>query len=156
MLMDGGKAVGSTSGNIGKTGEKSGMLVALVDDNASVRRGISRLLHASGYRVETYASGESFLARQDPEALSCVILDLHMSGLSGAEVRQHMRLGGVRTPVIFITAHHPADTQEILQQAYDVPCLRKPFTGGALIDLIERTIESPGMAAQSIGALGAA
>jgi FixJ family two-component response regulator len=126
----------STSGS----SAKSATLVALVDDNASIRRGISRLLSANGFRVETHHSGESFLGRRDAEAPGCIILDLHMGGLSGLEVRRQLRLRGVAPPIIFVTAHYAADTQDILGQACDVPCLRKPFTGKALIGLIRHTL----------------
>jgi DNA-binding response OmpR family regulator len=63
-----------------------------------------------------------------------------MGGFNGPEVRSQLRLRGVATPIIFITAHHPDDTLDILRLASEVPCLRKPFTGAALIALIERVI----------------
>jgi FixJ family two-component response regulator len=120
--------------------ENGSLLIALVDDDASILRGLSRLLLTLGFRVVTYDSGESFLNCKDAEQPSCIVIDLFMRGLTGPDVRKELRLRGDQTPVIFMTAHHETVTKEILQQVSEVPCLRKPFTGQALLSLVYRTI----------------
>ena len=66
---------------------ESDAVIAIVDDDLSVREGLSSLIRSAGLRVETFASAQEFLARRGPEAPSCLVLDLQLPGLSGLDLR---------------------------------------------------------------------
>jgi FixJ family two-component response regulator len=115
-------------------------LVAVVDDDVSVRRSLLRLLRSAGFNVTVYDSGESFLAQQDLVVPSCLILDVHLTGVSGPDVKQFLTQKGWRVPTIFITAHDEEATLESMRRFPGVACLRKPFPGNSLLDLIRKTL----------------
>jgi FixJ family two-component response regulator len=110
--------------------------IAVVDDNLSMLQGLDRLLSAHGYRVQTFTSGESFLdafARCDAE---CLVLDIHLSGISGIDLQRKLLATGKNLPVIFMTA---IDTEATRREALGLGCvayLRKPFMAKLLIDAI--------------------
>src|SRR5262249_12203384 len=78
-------------------------LVAVVDDDISVRRGLSRLLAAAGYRVSAFGSGREVLEWLNGETPHCLVLDVRMPGLSGIAVHETLRAAGRQIPVVFIT-----------------------------------------------------
>ena len=84
---------------------KSRTRIAVVDDDASVRRALSRFLRASGYDTETYGSGSEFLESFNSFRPQCIVLDLHMAGMNGLDVQRHLSRIGSRAPVIVITGH---------------------------------------------------
>lgn len=107
--------------------------VAIVEDEPSMRRSIERLLHAAGFPVETFASAEAFLARAGEGAVGCAVVDIHLGGASGLELRRHLAAAALPVPVIFITAD---DDETLEAAARDLGCvdyLRKPFPSEALI-----------------------
>ena len=79
--------------------------VFLVDDDASVRRGLERLIRAAGYTVEAFASADEFLARLPLQGVGCAILDVQMPGVSGPLLHERLVELGVGIPVLFLTAH---------------------------------------------------
>jgi len=108
--------------------------IGIVDDDDDVRRALRRLLIASGFAVAAFESGEAFLASlPSPHALDCLILDVHLGGMSGLELYQLLRQRAIAPPVVFITAH-----SELLDDVewVDTPCLQKPFDSEALIEAI--------------------
>jgi FixJ family two-component response regulator len=115
-------------------------LVAVVDDDVSVRRSLLRLLRSAGFEVVVFDSGESFLAQENPVTPSCLILDVHLTGISGPDVKQQLMQKGLRVPTIFVTAHDEEATRESMRQFPGVACLRKPFPGSSLVDLIRKTL----------------
>lgn len=80
-------------------------LVYVVDDDASVRSGLSILLQACGYRVQTFESGAHFFQMQPEDVVSCLLLDVNMPGLSGLEVQEALNRRQCPVPVIFLTAY---------------------------------------------------
>lgn len=115
-------------------------IIALVDDDASVLRGLKRLLEANSYASESFDSGEAFLAHDRIDHVACVVLDIHLGGMSGIETRRVMLMRGATVPVIFMTA---LDTDEVRRTALDIGCvayLRKPFAGDELIGAIRTAI----------------
>jgi len=116
-------------------------LVAVVDDDVSVRRSLLRLLRSAGFHVVVYDSGEAFLARENPASPSCLILDIHLAGISGPDLKQELDHRGSNIPTIFITAHDEEATREGLRRFPGVACLRKPFAGNTLVDLIRQTLK---------------
>jgi FixJ family two-component response regulator len=110
--------------------------IALVDDDASVRRGVARLLELSGLRVTTFGSAEALLADNPVGAFDCLVLDVHLPGLSGPEYYGSLRARGGAPPAVFITAHDATETQEMLQRVGPAVCLRKPFRSQQLLQAI--------------------
>ena len=116
-------------------------LVAVVDDEASVRKALRRLLATSDLDCALFASGRDFLESLQGKAPDCVLLDLHMPGLSGLDVQREMSRCGSRVPTIIITAHdEPANRAQCLS-AGAVAYVRKPFDGSLLLSVIASAIE---------------
>jgi FixJ family two-component response regulator len=114
--------------------------VIVVDDDPSVRRGLERLLRAAGYRVETYASGEEFLARAPTAGPCCLVLDVRMPGQGGLELYQTLTAGGRHLPVVFITGHGDIPTVVRAMRAGAVDFLAKPFDDQELLDAVDQAL----------------
>jgi len=119
---------------------KSRTRIAVVDDDASVRRALSRFLRASAYDTETYGSGSEFLESFNLFRPQCIVLDLHMAGMNGLDVQRHLSRIGSRAPVIVITGHdnHRAHAESRALGADAI--LAKPVDGPLLISTIEQLI----------------
>lgn len=115
-------------------------MVCVVDDDDSLLRALRRLLDATGFRVETFSSAEEFLGSEHRARADCLVLDVHLGGLSGLDLQERLATSGVRTPVVIITAHDDRRTRERAQRAGAVEYLRKPFDDECLIDAIHRAI----------------
>ena len=118
-----------------------GRFVAVVDDDASVARAISRLLRAAGMTVQTFTSSTAFLEQlrtQPATPPACVILDVCMPDVDGLDVQQ--KLAGLSATVIFITAHDVPEARDKALGAGAVGYLRKPFNATQLIDLVRSTL----------------
>jgi FixJ family two-component response regulator len=115
-------------------------LVVLVDDDQSVLRGLERLLKASGFDTETFPSAEEFLARASPSEAACLVLDIHLGGMSGIELRRQLAASGIAVPVIFMTAFDDDATQQAALVAGGIACLRKPFSARSLIGAINEAV----------------
>jgi FixJ family two-component response regulator len=102
-------------------------VVAVVDDDESVRRALFRLIASMSYRPIGFASGEDFLASLDQATPGCALLDFHMPGLKGVEVLDRMRRGGVIVPVIIITAFDQPGMRERCIEAGAAAYLTKPL-----------------------------
>jgi len=116
--------------------------VALVDDEAPVRVALGRLLRLADYAVLPFASGEEFLASLASRVPDCVLLDVHMPGLTGLQVQARLRATGLNLPVVFITA---SDDAEVARNALDAggSCvLRKPFSNDLLLDAVGVALNS--------------
>lgn len=114
--------------------------IAVVDDNPSMLQGLSRLLSAHGFRVQTFASAESFLDGIAKCKADCLLLDIHLGGISGIELQQKLTSLGNDLPVIFMTA---IDSDATRQEALDAGCvayLKKPFLAKLLIDAIDSAL----------------
>jgi FixJ family two-component response regulator len=111
-------------------------VVAIVEDNPDMLKGVERLLSAHGFVTEVYTSAEAFLEGAAASEASCLILDIHLSGISGIDLRRRLAAAGSRLPVIFMTA---VDSEIIQREAIEAGCiayLRKPFLSRHLIDAI--------------------
>src|SRR3982750_4162553 len=108
-------------------------LVAVIDDDDSVRESLPDLLEAFGFSVEAFASAEDFLASDCLGRTRCVLLDIAMPGMTGLELQEV--LAG-RLPIVFITAHADEATRSRVIDAGAVACLIKPFTEASLLDAL--------------------
>src|SRR5512137_592912 len=115
--------------------------VFVVDDDPSVRKGISRLLASMGFRSETFGSAEAFLARERYEGVGCIILDVRMPGLTGMNLQDELSKADYSMPIIFITGHGniPMSVQAMKKGAADF--LTKPFDDKELLQAVENAIE---------------
>ena len=116
--------------------------IGLVDDDLSVRKGIARLLRSAGFSVTTFSSGEECLASGDLDGMGCLIVDVHLGGITGFEMVRSLKNDGRLRPVIFITAHDEAMTREALHLAGSHTCLRKPVEGELLLTTLGQTLEA--------------
>jgi FixJ family two-component response regulator len=115
-------------------GHESGrrFLVAVVDDDESVRESLPDLLRELGYEAETFASAEGFLADGNFGRTDCLLLDIAMPGMSGPELQRELQRRGMAIPVVFITAHGDEALRPRLLAQGAVDCLFKPFSETAL------------------------
>jgi FixJ family two-component response regulator len=120
---------------------QSDAIIAIVDDDASVREGLQSLIRSAGWRVETFVSAQDFLGRLGAQGPSCLILDLQLPGLSGLDLQQRMAEGGLEIPIVFLTGHGdiPASVQAI--KAGAVEFLTKPLDEEKLLQAIHEAIE---------------
>jgi FixJ family two-component response regulator len=116
-------------------------VVHIVDDDASFRTAIQRLLRASGYAVETYESAEQLLQRlPDGASPSCILLDIRIPGLSGPDLQDQLAALGSHLPIVFLTGHADVPTTVKVMKAGADDLLTKPVTKDELIGAIERAI----------------
>lgn len=114
--------------------------VFIVEDDADVRRAISRMLNAAHYETRTFGSGRDFLARHDPEVEGCVVLDLVMPDLSGLQVQQALASSGCHRPVVFVSAHGSVETTVKAMRAGAVTFLTKPVEQRALFAAVDEAL----------------
>ena len=112
--------------------------IGVVDDDASMLKGIERLLGAYGFATKVFASAEAFLDRNAAADVDCLLVDIHLGGMSGIELRHQLTASGCKLPVIFMTAFDDEATRMQAQSAGCIAFLHKPFTANLLIGAIER------------------
>jgi FixJ family two-component response regulator len=115
-------------------------VIHVVDDDASFRSSMSRLLHASGYRTELYESGDAFLDKLPVGESGCVLLDLRMSGMQGFELQERLAKSGNILPIIFLTAHGDIGAGVRAMKAGAEDFLTKPVSREALFECVERAL----------------
>jgi FixJ family two-component response regulator len=115
-------------------------VIAVIDDDASVRAATNNLLSSHGYLVHTYASAEEFLQSALLKGSSCVIADVQMPAMSGLDLLTHMRAQGYAAPFIFITAFPEESVRARALKAGAIGFLAKPFAGPALINCVEAAL----------------
>jgi FixJ family two-component response regulator len=115
-------------------------LIAIVDDDASVRATADSLVRSLGYLVDTFASAEEFLRSTRLDEFSCVIADVQMPGMSGVELQAHLVTQGNHLPFIFITAFPDERTRARALSAGAICYLTKPFDGDRLIECLRTAL----------------
>jgi len=116
------------------------MHICVVDDDVSVRRALGLLLRSAGFAVETYASAEAFLGSKNETHYDCLVLDIHLGGLSGFALHERLAAAGRSIPTIFITAHDDPGTWARARAVETAEYLRKPFDDHSLIGAIDRLV----------------
>ena len=119
---------------------KPAPLIAVVDDEESIRRALDRLLRSAGFAVETFASGAEFLRSVLDHRPACVVLDLHMPDLSGLDVQIFLTRDRMQVPVIVLTGHETPETRARLMERGATACLRKPVDDKLLLAAIDDAI----------------
>jgi FixJ family two-component response regulator len=114
--------------------------VFVVDDDASMRRGLARLLRSLGYRVEVYASAQAFLDRAPAGETACVVVDLRMPGLDGLDLQARLAARGEDLPLVFVSGHGDVPSSVRAMKAGAVDFLTKPFDESQLGAAVERAL----------------
>ena len=115
-------------------------MVAIVDDDESIRGAIEGLMKAVGLRARTFGSAEEFLAFAEQRSAGCLIADIRMPGMSGLEMYAALRAAQRRIPTIFITAHADEKTRSEALEAGAVEFVAKPFDDEALVATVRAAL----------------
>ncbi len=112
--------------------------VYVVDDDASVRDAVGRLVRSAGWKVETFASAQEFLASSWADVPSCLVLDVRLPGLSGLDLQQQLAKSGAQTSIVFLTGYGDIPTSVRAMKAGALEFLTKPYADEDLIAAIEQ------------------
>ncbi len=115
-------------------------IVYLIDDDATVRGAIRDLLLSVGHLVESFPSAEEFLARRDPEACGCLVLDVRLPGTSGLELQKRLVAQKDRIPIIFISGYGDVPMAVQVMKAGAVDFLQKPFREQELLECVQAAL----------------
>jgi FixJ family two-component response regulator len=118
---------------------ESRILLAVVDDDESVRESLPALLNEFGFDSNTFATAEEFLASGAADSIACLILDVAMPGMSGPELHRELLQRGYSIPTIFISAHTEFASRPDMREAA-IGCLTKPFSETALLNAVKRAL----------------
>jgi FixJ family two-component response regulator len=114
--------------------------ISIVDDDLSVREALGRLVESVGYDVEMFASALDFLDSSPIGRADCLVLDIHLPGMSGFDLQERLAASRAAIPIIFITAHDDASTRERIRRAGGAAQLYKPIEEQALLDAIRTAV----------------
>jgi len=114
--------------------------VAVVDDDKSFSRAVERLLRAAGFEPFVCPSAEAFLQDTTHPSPACLVLDLHLSGMSGLDLCRRLNALGKTAPVILVTAHDEPETREEARRAGCSAYFCKPVPGRLLLDAVTNAI----------------
>ena len=110
-------------------------VIAIVDDDDSVRRSLLRVVQSAGYAAESFPSARAFLDWLPQGRAACLVLDVHMDGMSGFDLQDRLAV-----PIIFITAHDDAVTLDRIEKSGASGHLRKPFGEKSVLEAIRRAV----------------
>jgi FixJ family two-component response regulator len=117
--------------------------VVVVEDDASMRQAIERILSAGGFAAVAFETAEAALAAGAPCAADCLVLDVRLPGMSGFDLYRRLAGSSPPAPAIFITAHDEPAVRELAGKLGASSYLAKPFSGRALLDAVSRALRSP-------------
>jgi RNA polymerase sigma factor (sigma-70 family) len=130
-------------------------LIHIVDDDASYRAAVARLLEASGYRVALYASAAQLLETPPPVEAGCILLDVQMDGLSGLELQERLAAAGNRLPIVFLTGHADVPSSVRAMKAGAEDFLTKPAPKNVLLAAVQRALARFQVTAENEERIGA-
>ena len=116
-------------------------VVFVVDDDVSVRESLELLIQSEGWQVETFASGQDFIARQLSDSPSCLVLDVSLPGLNGLDLQKRVSVEHPHMPIVFITGHGTVPMTVQAMKAGAIEFLTKPFNDEALLEAIRGALE---------------
>ncbi len=114
--------------------------VYVVDDDPSLRKALGRLCHAVGLEVKTFGSAREFLDSPPPACPACLVLDVHLPGLSGLDLQAELAARKIQTPIVFITGQGDIPTSVRAMKAGAVDFLTKPFRNQDLVAVIRGAV----------------
>ena len=118
----------------------NGRMVAVIDDDDSVRTALKELLRSVGLPAQAFASAEEFLKSGQQQRTGCLIVDIHMPGISGLELQAKLNADHCRIPTIFITAHGDEKMRMQALRAGAVEFVTKPFDDEALLETVRAAL----------------
>ena len=116
-------------------------LIAVVDDDSSLRESTQLLLRSAGYRAEVFASAREFLDSPRIDETACLMLDVRMPGMDGLELQRFLNEAQRQIPIIFITAHATDNAEQRARKAGAVDFLRKPVNEEKLLSAIQTALK---------------
>jgi FixJ family two-component response regulator len=133
---------------MGKTGTRT-LMVAVIDDDASIRSATDRLLTSRGYVVRTFPSAAAFLQSPEIDQVACVITDVQMPVMGGIELHAELQVRGYRLPFVFITASSQQSIRATAMRGGGFGFLAKPFDTEDLMRCIEAALNAEGKSPES-------
>ena len=118
----------------------AGKQVVIVEDDEGMRDAIHRVLQASGLAVTGFASAEAALLDRATREAGCLVLDIHLPGISGFDLYERLAAAGSKPPVVFVSARDDARNRERAFQLGALSYLVKPFSSRALADIVARAL----------------
>jgi FixJ family two-component response regulator len=115
-------------------------IIAVVDDDRSIRTAMQDLLNAAGYATATFGNATSFLDSPVRAGVACLVSDMRMPGMTGLELHEHLAASGAGIPTIIITAHPEELTRERAREAGITCFLDKPFTPDELLECVRKAL----------------
>ena len=115
--------------------------VFVIDDDPSVRRALERQLRTAGFRVETFASAQDYVARAPQAAIACIVTDVRMPGMSGLDLQDSLAQAGRALPMVFITGHGDIPTTVRAMKGGAVNFLPKPFAEREMLAAVAEALE---------------
>jgi DNA-binding NtrC family response regulator len=115
--------------------------VYVVDDDLSVRESVGHLIRSSGLKVEAFASAQEFLSTWSSEAISCLVLDVQLPGISGLDLQQELRSRDAQIPIVFMTGFGDIPMSVRAMKAGAIEFLTKPFRDEDLLNAVRQAIE---------------
>jgi len=116
------------------------IVVIVVDDNAGFLKGVARLLAHNGIESRTFASAEALLDSGTAQTATCLLLDIHLGGISGIELQRRLAASGSKCSVIFMTGNDNDVTRNEAMDAGCIAYLRKPFAQNVLLNAISKAV----------------
>lgn len=111
-------------------------LVAVVEDDDIARSALGRLLQVGGFETALFDSAESFIASRPTRDCLCLVLDIHLTGMSGIELQRRLRAEGSRLPIVMVTGSRAEVVRESAERTGCLAFLLKPFSGETILGLL--------------------
>ena len=146
-----GELLGSIRLALRRSLEMTSSLVAVVDDDESVRRTTTFLIESFGLRAAAFESAESFLKSDQLQDISCLILDVRMPGMNGFELQKELAAARYGIPIVFITCYEDAESRGKAIQAGAVAFLSKPFKDDQLLETVRSALRMDDGGMKSLG-----
>jgi FixJ family two-component response regulator len=125
----------------GPTPAREATVVAIVDDDASVRQSMLRLVRSFGYRAEAFGSGEEYLGSPVLAETACLLLDVRMPSMDGLEVQRRLAEKAAGIPIVFLTGRATDDEERRARSGGAVEFLRKPVGRATLFEVLQNVTE---------------
>ena len=115
-------------------------VIEIVDNDVAILGSIDAMLQASGYETELFSSGEALLDVVATSAATCLVIDIHLSGISGIEAARRLAAHGSSVPIIFVSGQFDVETEKLAAEVGCIAILRKPFAAARLFEAIDSVI----------------
>ena len=121
-----------------------GVVISIIDDHASIRMALKRLIESTGLPAEDFSSAEEFLVSCRSQDSACLILDLQLPGMSGLELQSQLHISNPGVPIVFISARFDEQARARALRTGAIEFLQKPFSEEALFEAIKTSLSTRG------------